>query len=145
MKMKEESEKVGLKLNIQKTKIMASSAISSWKIDEKKKWKLRQTLFSWAPESLQIVTVDMKLKDACSLEEMKVWKWKPLSYVQLFASPWTMQSMEYSRPEYWSGSLFPSPGDLPNPGTEPRSPALQVDSLPSEPTRLTYFALIGEN
>ena len=41
--------------------------------------------------------------------------------------------MEFSRPEYWSGSPFPSPGELPNPGIEPRSPALQVDSLPAEP------------
>ena len=41
--------------------------------------------------------------------------------------------MEFSRPEYWSGKLFHSPGDLPNPGIEPRSPALQVDSLPAEP------------
>ena len=49
------------------------------------------------------------------------------------ATPWTIQSMEFSRPEYWSVQLFPSPGDLPNPGIEPRSPALQVDSLPSDP------------
>jgi len=42
--------------------------------------------------------------------------------------------MEFSRPEYWNGKLFPSPGDLPNPGIKPRSPALQVDSLPSEPS-----------
>ena len=45
----------------------------------------------------------------------------------------SIQSMEFSRPEYWSGQSFPSPGDLPNPGIEPRSPALQVDSLPAEP------------
>ena len=51
------------------------------------------------------------------------------------STPWTIhiQSMRFSRPEYWTGQLFPSPGDLPNPGTEPRSPALQVDSLPAEP------------
>ena len=53
-------------------------------------------------------------------------------------SPWTVArqaalSMGFSRQEYWSGLPFPSPGNLPNPGTEPRSPALQVDSLPSEP------------
>ena len=46
---------------------------------------------------------------------------------------WTIQSMELSRPEYWSGYLFPSPGDLPNPEIEPRSPALQADFLPAEP------------
>ena len=60
-------------------------------------------------------------------------KWKSLSRVQLFASPWTIQSMHFSRPEYWSGWPFPSPGDLPNLGIEPRSPALQADSLPAEP------------
>ena len=59
-------------------------------------------------------------------------KWKSLSRVWLFVTPWTVQSMEFSRPEYWSGEPFPSPGDLPNPGIEPRSPALQVDSLPAE-------------
>ena len=48
-------------------------------------------------------------------------------------TPWTIQSMEFSRPEYWSGQPFPSPGDLPNPGIEPRSPTLQTDSLPAEP------------
>ena len=64
MKVKEESEKVGLKFNIQKIKIMASGPINSWK-----QW---QTLFSWAPKSLQIVTAAMRLKDGCSLEE-KLW------------------------------------------------------------------------
>ena len=48
-------------------------------------------------------------------------------------TPWTIQSVEFSRPEYWSGQPFPSPGDLPNPGIEPRSPTLQEDSLPAEP------------
>ena len=52
MKVKEESEKVGLKLNIQKNKIMASSPITSWKIDGEKQWKHWQTLFSWTPKSL---------------------------------------------------------------------------------------------
>ena len=61
------------------------------------------------------------------------WEWKPLSRVQLFATPWTIQSTELSRPEHWSGEPFPSPGDLPNPGIEPRTPALQADSLPAEP------------
>ena len=67
MKVKEESEKVGLKLNIQKTKIMASSPITSWEIDGKQ-WKQCQTLFFWAPKSLQMVTAAMKLKDSYSLE-----------------------------------------------------------------------------
>ena len=69
--VKEESEKVGLKLNIQKTKIMAAGPIISWQIDGKQ-WKQWQTLFSWAPKSLQMVSAIMKLKDACSLEE-KLW------------------------------------------------------------------------
>ena len=67
MKVREESEKVGLKLNIQKTKIMASSPITSWEIDGNQ-WKECQTLFFWAPKSLQMVISAMKLKDACSLE-----------------------------------------------------------------------------
>ena len=67
MKVKEESDNVGLKLNIQKTKIMASGPITSWYRDGKK-WKQWQTLVSWAPKSLWMVTVAMKLKDACSLE-----------------------------------------------------------------------------
>ena len=68
MKVKEESEKVGLKLNIQKTKIMASCPITSRQIDGEK-WKQWQILFGGAPKSLQmVVTAAMKLKDACSLE-----------------------------------------------------------------------------
>ena len=67
MKEKEESEKVGLKLNIQKTKIMASGPITSWQIDGKQ-WKPWLTLFFWASKSLQMVIAAMKLKDAYSLE-----------------------------------------------------------------------------
>ena len=68
MKVKEESEKAGLKLKIQKMKITASGPITSWEIDGKQ-WKQCQTLFFWAPKSLQMVTAAMKLKDAYSLEE----------------------------------------------------------------------------
>ena len=67
MKVKEESEKAGLKLNIQKMKIMASGPITLWEIG--KQWKQCQTLFFWAPKSLKMVTVGMKLKDTYSLEE----------------------------------------------------------------------------
>ena len=67
MKVKEESEKVGLKLNIQKTMIMASGPITSWEIDGEQ-WKWCQTLFFGASKSLQMVTAAMKLKDAYSLE-----------------------------------------------------------------------------
>ena len=95
MKVKEESEKAGLTLNIQNTKIMASGPIEVSEV-------------------------------------------KSLSRVWLFATPWTAAyqaplSMGFSGQEYWSGLTFPSTGDLPNPGIEPRSPALQTDALPSEP------------
>ena len=65
-------------------------------------------------------------------------KVKSLSCVQLFGTPWTIAyqappSMGFSRQEYWSGLPFPSPGDLPDPGIEPRSSTLQADALPSEP------------
>ena len=58
---------------------------------------------------------------------LRKWKWESLSRVRLFETPWTLQPMEFSRPEYWSEE--PSPGGLPNPGIKPRSPALRVDSL----------------
>ena len=64
---------------------------------------------------------------------------KSLSCVRLFASPWTVAyqaslSMGFSRHEYWSGLPFPSPGDLPDPGIEPRCPALEAEALTSEPS-----------
>ena len=71
MKVKEKSEKVGLKLNIQKTKIMASSPITSWEIDGETVETLSDFILG-APKSLQMVTIAMKLKDLCSLEE-KLW------------------------------------------------------------------------
>ena len=75
------------------------------------------------------------LCDVYFLSEVKV---KSLSRVQLFATPWTVAyhpplSMGFSRQQYWSGLPFPSPTDLPDPGMEPRSPALQTDALQSEP------------
>ena len=72
LKVKEESEKAGLKLNIQKIKIMASSPISSWQIDGETMETVRDFIFWGASKSLQMVTAAMKLKDACSLEE-KLW------------------------------------------------------------------------
>ena len=71
LKVKEESEKVGLKLNIQKTKIMASGPITSWEIDGETVETVADYFF-WALKSLQMVTAAMKLKDTCSLEE-KLW------------------------------------------------------------------------
>ena len=73
-------------------------------------------------------------------------KVKSLSCVRLFATLWTVAyqappSMGFSRQEYWSGLPFPSPGDPPNPGIEPRSPRLQADTLPSEPPgKITHKA-----
>ena len=68
MKVKEESEKVGLKLNIKKTKIMASGHITSWQIDGETMETVTDFIF-WAPKSMQMVIAAMKLKNACSLEE----------------------------------------------------------------------------
>ena len=77
-------------------------------------------------------------------------KVKPLSRVRLFATSWTVDyqappSMEFSRQEYWSGLPFSSPGDLPNPGIEPRSPALQADALPSEPPGILSKYIVKYN
>ena len=74
-------------------------------------------------------------------------KVKLLSRVRLFATPWTVayqvpQSMEFSRQECWSGSAFPSPGDLPDPGIEPGSRELQADALQSEPPGKTHKRLV---
>ena len=78
------------------------------------------------------------MKLDCYLTPLTKSEVKLLSHVHLFATPWTVAykaplSMEFSRQEYWSGLPFPSPGDLPDPGIKPRSPALQADALPSEP------------
>ena len=85
-----------------------------------------------------------------TLSEQKV-KVKSLSRVRLFATPWTVacqeepdKSMGFSRQECWSGWPFPSPGDLPDPGIEPRSPTLQADTLPSKWTEVIcklFFAI----
>ena len=74
-------------------------------------------------------------------------KVKLLSRVRLFVTPWTVDyqaslPMGFSRQEYWSGLPFPSPGDLPKPGIEPRSPALWADALPSEPSGNPILKLI---
>ena len=75
---------------------------------------------------------------SCNMSLWKMKKWKSLSHVWLFVNPWTIAhqaplSMGFSRQEHWSVLAFPSPEDLPNPRMEPRSPALQADSLPAEP------------
>ena len=75
---------------------------------------------------------------------------KSLGRVGLFATPWTVghqapPSMGFSRQEYWSGLPFPSPGDLPDPGIEPRSPVLQADALTSEPQGSLYMFSLLKN
>ena len=91
-------------------------------------------LFNWFIGVLCIVDVN-SLSYICSNK----WKWKSLSRVWLFVTLWAIQSMEFSRSEYWSGSPFPSLGDLPNLGIESGSPALQANSLPAElPRKLIY-------
>ena len=76
---------------------------------------------------------------------------KLLSHVRLFVTPWTVAcqaplSMGFSRQKYWSGLPFPSPGDLPDPGIKPGSPALQADALLSEPTgKTSYFNVLCFN
>ena len=85
---------------------------------------LRAVEITWV---FQQLTISYSLESACDTLNWNEVKWKFLSHVWLFANPWTIQSMEFSRPKYWSGYPFPSPGDLPNPGTKPKSPALQAD------------------
>ena len=72
-----------------------------------------------------MVKTKVEIRVICSVQS--------LSLVQLFATPWTIQSMEFSRPEYWKGQPFSSPGDLPNLGIKPSFPILKADSLPAEP------------
>ena len=100
MKVKEESEKVGLELNIQKTKIMASGPITSWKIDEETVKTMRAFIFFLAPKSLQMVAAAMKLKDTCSLEAEKAMA--PHSSTLAWKIPWVeepgrLQSMGLQR------------------------------------------------
>ena len=88
----------------------------------------------------RILSKETFISDSLQIVKMKV---KSLSRVWLFATPWTVayqapQSMGFFRQEYWSGLPFPSPGDLPNPGIEPWSPALQTDALPSEPLGISW-------
>ena len=98
-------------------------------------WATREALVVYADlnSNLEVVLCKRKRKK----ERKKV---KSLSSVRLFAIPWTVSyqgppSMGFSRHECWSGLPFPSPGDLPDPGIEPRTPTLQADALPSEPPR----------
>ena len=140
--MKEESEKVGLKLTIQKTKIMAPGLIISWQIDGEKVETVRNLIFLGSK-----ITED----GACSHEikrhlllgrkamtnQDSVLKSRDITlptkvHIVEAMSHQAPLSMIFSRQGYWSGLPFPSPGYLPNPGIKPRFPALQADSLPTE-------------
>ena len=85
------------------------------------KWTITNDIKGWSSSKEGHIVYMVRLE-----VKVKVTQWCPT-----FVTPWTIQSMEFFRPECWSG--FPSPGDLYNPGVEPRSPTLQVDSLPAEP------------
>ena len=79
-------------------------------------------------------TAEAFVPGTCALQQKRrEVEWKSLSRARLFAPPWAVESLGFSRPGHCSGELSPSPGDLPNPWNEPSSPALQADSLPSEP------------
>ena len=93
-----------------------------------------QTLHPFTP--LDVSYLSLKARFCFSTGDKSIiYIWKSLSCVWLFVTPWTIQSMEFSRPEYQNVQPIPFLGDLPNPGIEPRSPSLQSDSLPAEPPR----------
>ena len=85
---------------------------------------VQNTFFNTFKQQVKLLFHTLKIPSNCQCSE---------SHVQLFVTPWIIQSMEFSRPEYWSGQPFPPPGDFPNPGIKSRSPELQTDSLPAEP------------
>ena len=100
-------------------------------------------LFQWLRFSLLIYPSQRNVYSLSKFKKSTFFFLKLLSHVQLFASPSTIQSMEFSRPEYWSGQPFPSPGDLPNPGIEPMSPTLQAVYLPAEPQGKPKYTTVG--
>ena len=141
MKVKEKSEKVGLKLNIQKTKIMASGPITSWQTDGETVETVTDFIFLGSK-----ITADgdcsheikrrLLLGRKVMTNLKRKWKWSH-SVASNSATPWTVAyqaspSMRFSRQEYWSVLPGPPPGKLPNTGIKPRSPSFQADSLPTE-------------
>ena len=120
MKVKEESEKADLKLNIRKTKIMALDPITSWQIDGENVEIVSDFIFFCSKINVgddcnHDIKIHLLLGSMCVSH----------SECRLFATPWTSLSIGgFSREEYWSGLPFPSPENLPNPGIEPVSPAL---------------------
>ena len=99
---------------------------------------------AWKPGKLCVKKQNKnEIRTFFHMIDKKEKKVKSLCHVQLFMTSWTVAYqappfMGFSRQEYWSGLLFPSPGDLPDPGIEPGSPALQADTLPSEPPGKLY-------
>ena len=127
MKVKEESEKLGLKLNIQKTKIMASGPITPWEIDGETVETVSDFIFLGSK-----IIADGDCSHEIKRRLLLGSEVKLLCRVRLFATPWTVAyqappSMGLSRQEYWSGLLLPSLGDLPDPGIEPGSPTFQAN------------------
>ena len=112
-------------------KVETTQMSINWEID-------KQNVLSPYNATVFIHTKELSADPCYSKDEAWKVNMKSLGHVWLFATPWTVAcqappSMGFSRQEYWSGLPFPSPGDLPYPGIEPGSPALQADSLPSEP------------
>ena len=156
MKVKKESEKVGLKLNIQKTKIMASGSITSWHFHGETVETVADFIFLGSKITAFCLWPLWTCAWIPTWEWLEQWgqgHWGMFGFCGIrgrisgvrqctkscptLATPWTgacqaPPSMGVSRQEYWSGLPFPSPGDIPDRGIEPRSPALQADSLPPE-------------
>jgi len=116
-----------------------SKKILSWKFQSQKPLKFN---------SIQQIFFGHLLRAAYSAKECTGHRVKSLSHARLFATPWTAArqaplSLGFSRQEYWSGLPFPSPGDLPNSGIEPRS-ALQVDPLPGKPKMCSNYCICSK-
>ena len=134
MKVKEESEKVGLKLNIQKSKIMASSPITSWQIDGETVETVTDFIFGGS-KIIADGNCSHEIKRCLLLGRKSMTNLENRncshSVVSDSASLLGSSIRGISREEYWNELPFPSPGNLPNPGIEPISPTLQADTLPS--------------
>ena len=110
-----------------------------------------QRMLTWNKVILIRVEISRRIEWILGVKIWRTWIWissvQLLSRVWLFVTPWTVDyqaplSMEFSRQKYWSGSPVPSPGDLPDPRIKSRSPAMQVDSLPTEPPGIYTILLI---
>ena len=109
------------------TSILADSLVVSYKTKHTLIKQYRNCTLWYLPRGTENLDPHKNLYKDAQIRKL-------LSHVRLFETPWTIQSMGFSRPEYWSGQLFPSPGDLTNLEIKPRSPILQPDSLPAEPS-----------